>query len=199
MAPDRVFLDGEAEELILPTNTGQIGILQNHTPLITGLDIGVLLLREKSEWSAMAVMGGFALIQDNTLTLLVNEAEFGKNINYSFNRKEAKTHGEGGSIVGSELFGSIAIIDDVITAGTAVREVIDIIHAADAKPAAVLIGVNRQERGKGSLSAIQEVEQHFNIPVISIVCLDDIIDYIKQQGDENRVIAMQRYRDSYGV
>jgi ATP synthase F1 epsilon subunit len=81
MAPDRVFLDGEAEELILPTNTGQIGILQNHTPLITGLDIGVLLVREKTDWAAMALMGGFALVQDNTITILVNEAEFGKNIN----------------------------------------------------------------------------------------------------------------------
>ena len=118
---------------------------------------------------------------------------------FCYNRKEAKAHGEGGSLVGAPLEGKIAIIDDVITAGTAVREVIDIIHAANAKPAAVLIGVNRQERGKGSLSAIQEVEQNFNIPVISIVSLDDIIDYIRQQGDENRVIAMQRYRDNYGV
>ena len=80
MAPDRVFLDIEADECILPTNTGQIGILQNHTPLITGLDIGVMLLREKTEWVPMALMGGFALIQDNTITILVNEAEFGKSI-----------------------------------------------------------------------------------------------------------------------
>jgi orotate phosphoribosyltransferase len=118
---------------------------------------------------------------------------------FCYNRKEAKAHGEGGTLVGAPLEGKIAIIDDVITAGTAVREVIDIIHAADAKPAAVLIGVNRQERGKGSLSAIQEVEQTFDIPVISIVSLDDIIDYIKQQGDESRVAAMQNYRDTYGV
>jgi F-type H+-transporting ATPase subunit epsilon len=80
MAPDRVFLDVEAEELILPTNTGQIGILPNHTPLLTGLDIGVLLLREKTQWVSMAVMGGFALVQKNTITLLVNEAEVGTNI-----------------------------------------------------------------------------------------------------------------------
>jgi orotate phosphoribosyltransferase len=118
---------------------------------------------------------------------------------FCYNRKEAKAHGEGGTLVGAPLQGRIAIIDDVITAGTAVREVIDIIHAADAKPAAVLIGVNRQERGKGSLSAIQEVEQTFEIPVISIVSLDDIIDYIRQQGDESRVAAMQNYRNTYGV
>jgi len=80
MAPDRVFLDVDAEELILPTNTGQVGILQNHTPLITGLDVGIMVLREKTEWVSMALMGGFALIQDNTITVLVNEAEFGKNI-----------------------------------------------------------------------------------------------------------------------
>jgi len=80
MAPDRVFLDIEAEELILPTNTGQIGILPNHTPLLTGLDIGVMLLREKTQWVSMAVMGGFALVQKNTITLLVNEAELGTNV-----------------------------------------------------------------------------------------------------------------------
>jgi len=125
--------------------------------------------------------------------------KYQKDYPFCYNRKEAKAHGEGGSLVGAPLEGRIAIIDDVITAGTAVREVIDIIHAANAKPAAVLIGVNRQERGKGSLSAIQEVEQAFDIPVISIVCLDDIIDYIRLQGDESRVTAMQSYRDSYGV
>jgi len=80
MAPDRVFLDIEAEELILPTNTGQIGILPNHTPLLTGLDIGVMLLRDKTQWISMAVMGGFALVQKNTITLLVNEAEVGTDI-----------------------------------------------------------------------------------------------------------------------
>ncbi len=125
--------------------------------------------------------------------------KYQKDYPFCYNRKEAKAHGEGGTLVGAPLEGRIAIIDDVITAGTAVREVIDIIHAANAKPAAVLIGVNRQERGKGSLSAIQEVEQAFDIPVISIVCLDDIIDYIRYQGDESRVTTMQSYRDSYGV
>jgi orotate phosphoribosyltransferase len=125
--------------------------------------------------------------------------KYQKDYPFCYNRKEAKAHGEGGSLVGAPLEGRIAIIDDVITAGTAVREVIDIIYAANAKPAAVLIGVNRQERGKGSLSAIQEVEQAFDIPVISIVCLDDIIDYMRHQGDDSRVAAMQSYRDSYGV
>jgi len=125
--------------------------------------------------------------------------KYQKDYPFCYNRKEAKAHGEGGSLVGAPLKGRVAIIDDVITAGTAIREVIDIIHTADAKPAAVLIGVNRQERGKGSLSAIQEIEKNFDIPVISIVSLDDIIDYIRHQGDESRVTAMQSYRDSYGV
>jgi orotate phosphoribosyltransferase len=125
--------------------------------------------------------------------------QYDRDYPFCYNRKEAKSHGEGGSLVGAPLKGRIAIIDDVITAGTAVREVIEIIHAANAKPAAVLIGVNRQERGKGELSAIQEVEHAFGIPVISIVCLDDIIHYIRQQGDGSRVTAMEAYRHRYGV
>lgn len=118
---------------------------------------------------------------------------------FCYNRKEAKDHGEGGTLVGAPLKGKVLIIDDVITAGTAVREVIDIIHAAEAKPAAVLIGLNRQERGNGDKSAIQEVEELFSIPVISIVTLDDIIEYMKAQGDAANVSAMQDYRDQYGV
>jgi orotate phosphoribosyltransferase len=118
---------------------------------------------------------------------------------FCYNRKEAKDHGEGGTLVGAPLTGKVLIIDDVITAGTAVREVIDIIHAADAKPAAVLIGLNRQEKGNGEKSAIQEVEALFSIPVISIVTLDDIIQYMSDQGETANVSAMQAYRDTYGV
>jgi len=84
MAPDRVFWNATAEEIILPTNTGQMGILTNHTPLITGLDIGVMMVREeksKNEWISMALMGGFALIQENTVTILVNDAELSTSIN----------------------------------------------------------------------------------------------------------------------
>ena len=118
---------------------------------------------------------------------------------FCYNRKEAKNHGEGGTLVGAPLLGKVLIIDDVITAGTAVREVIDIIKIAKATPAAVLIGVNRQERGNGEQSAIQEVEQEFNIPVISIVNLDDIIDYMSTQGQTANVLAMKEYRRQYGV
>ena len=81
MAPDRIFWNEEAKEIILPTNTGQMGVLTNHTPLITGLDIGVMLVRTGTEWVSMALMGGFALIKENQVTILVNEAELGSNIN----------------------------------------------------------------------------------------------------------------------
>lgn len=120
---------------------------------------------------------------------------------YCFNRKEAKDHGEGGILVGAPLQGRVAIIDDVITAGTAVREVMSIVNKAGATPAAVLIGLNRQERGQGELSAIQEVEREFNIPVISIVNLNDIIDYLKTetQGQEQLIAQVQAYRQEYGV
>jgi orotate phosphoribosyltransferase len=119
---------------------------------------------------------------------------------YCFNRKEAKDHGEGGNLVGAPLQGKILIIDDVITAGTAVREVMDIIKGAGAEPAAVVIGLNRQEKGQGELSAIQEVEKDYGIPVVSIVNLDDIIAYLgEQEGQETMVAAISDYRQQYGV
>lgn len=132
-----------------------------------------------------------------TAAALANEHQ----LDYSFcyNRKEAKDHGEGGALVGAPLSGNVLIIDDVITAGTAVREVISIIVGENATPAAVLIGLDRQERGKGKLSAIGEVEQEFNIPVISIITLDHIIEYMKQQGHIENVAAMMAYRAQYGV
>ncbi|BFM13915.1 orotate phosphoribosyltransferase [Maricurvus nonylphenolicus] len=119
---------------------------------------------------------------------------------YCFNRKEAKDHGEGGNLVGAPLDGKILIIDDVITAGTAVREVMSIIEAAGAKPAAVVIGLNRQEKGKGELSAIQEVEKEYGIPVVSIVKLDDIISFLEEKGGQDEMVAAIRaYREQYGV
>ncbi len=119
---------------------------------------------------------------------------------YCYNRKEAKDHGEGGTLVGAPLQGKVLIIDDVITAGTAVREVMAIIEAAGAQPAAVVIGLNRQEKGKGELSAIQEVEQTFGIPVISIINLNHIVDYLENQaGQEEMVAKIKAYRQTYGV
>ncbi|MCE2027885.1 orotate phosphoribosyltransferase [Sessilibacter corallicola] len=134
-----------------------------------------------------------------TATALFDQHQ--RDLPYSFNRKEAKDHGEGGTIVGAPLAGRVLIVDDVITAGTAVREVMSIISEAGAKPAAVLIGLNRQERGQGSASAIEEIEQEYNIPVVSIVCLDDIIEYLIQnnQDDQGLIDRVKAYRAEFGV
>ena len=122
------------------------------------------------------------------------------NIPYSFNRKEAKAHGEGGNIVGAALDGDILIIDDVITAGTAIRESMDIIAAANAKPAGVIIALDRQEKGTGELSAIQEVEQQYTIPVLSIIKLEHLITYIEGNPEFNDYLdKVKAYRDQYGI
>jgi orotate phosphoribosyltransferase len=119
---------------------------------------------------------------------------------YAFNRKEAKGHGEGGNIVGHPLEGDILIIDDVITAGTAVRESMDIINAAGARPAGVVIALDRQERGKGERSAIQEVEADYGMSVAAIVSLADLIEFVAQRGGAARHLqAIQAYRAEYGI
>jgi orotate phosphoribosyltransferase len=118
-----------------------------------------------------------------------------RNLPYCFNRKEIKDHGEGGNIVGAPLKGRVLLIDDVISAGTAIREAVEIIQAADAELVGVVIALNRQERGQGKLSAIQEIEQQYNIPVISIVNLDDLINYLEQQPERAEdLAAIQAYR-----
>ena len=123
-----------------------------------------------------------------------------RDVPYSFNRKEAKVHGEGGNIVGSPLQGRVLIIDDVITAGTAIRESMQIIDAAGAIPAGVLIALDRQEKGRGELSAIQEVEQEFGIPVLSIIKLENLITYLEQQPDmQANLAAVRAYRKQYGI
>jgi len=119
---------------------------------------------------------------------------------YAFNRKEAKDHGEGGLIVGAELNGKVLIVDDVITAGTAIREAVDIIQAEGATTSAVLIALDRQEKGKGDLSAIQEVHRDYGIDVFSIITMVDLIEYL--QADESfggHLDAMREYRSKYGV
>lgn len=123
-----------------------------------------------------------------------------RDVPYSFNRKEAKVHGEGGNIVGSPLQGRVLIIDDVITAGTAIRESMQIIDAAGAIPAGVLIALDRQEKGRGELSAIQEVEQEFGIPVLSIIKLENLVTYLEQQPDmQANLAAVRAYREQYGI
>jgi len=123
-----------------------------------------------------------------------------RDLPYAFNRKEAKSHGEGGNIVGAPLQGRILIIDDVITAGTAIRESMDIITAHGAQPAGVVIALDRQEKGQGELSAIQEVEQDYGIPVHSIIKLEQLIQYLSSSEDHREHLDKVRaYRQRYGI
>jgi len=127
-------------------------------------------------------------------------AEIGRNLPFCFNRKEAKDHGEGGMTVGAPLRGRVLIVDDVISAGTSVRESADIIRAGGARPAGVLIALDRMERGTGDLSAVQEVRAHIGIPVISIATLDDLAAFLRARGDMARQLqSVERYRQQYGV
>jgi len=126
--------------------------------------------------------------------------QHGLDVPYCFNRKEAKSHGEGGTIVGAPLQGRVLIIDDVITAGTAIREVMAMVEQAGAKAAGVVIGVDRKERGNGQSSAIQEVEQQFEIPVVSIIDIDDILTYLEAKADMQELVEqIKEYRKEYGV
>jgi orotate phosphoribosyltransferase len=127
-------------------------------------------------------------------------AQAGRNVPWCYNRKEAKDHGEGGMLIGAPLAGRVLIIDDVITAGTSVRESVDIIRAAGAEPAGVLIALDRMERGAGDLSAVQEVERNYGIPVLSIANLADLIDYLQASPDLQRnLAAVKHYRAQYGI
>ncbi len=127
--------------------------------------------------------------------------DFNKNIPYVFNRKEKKDHGEGGQLVGSALEGKALIIDDVITAGTAIREVFDIVAPfKDAQISGVLIALDRQEKGSGDFSAIQEVEQDFNVPVVSIIKLEHLLSYLENDESLSKYAeAVSNYRDKYGI
>ena len=125
-----------------------------------------------------------------------------RDVPYVFNRKEAKDHGEGGVLVGADLQGRVLIIDDVITAGTAIREVMQIIDANGAQPGGVVIALDRQERGKGELSAIQEVERDFSMPVVSIITLEQVLQYLDEKGDadaQQHADAIRKYREQYGI
>jgi orotate phosphoribosyltransferase len=127
-------------------------------------------------------------------------AEKGHNLPFSFNRKEAKDHGEGGNIVGAALGGRVLIVDDVITAGTSVRESVELIRANGARPAGVLIALDRMERGQGDKSAVQEVRDAYGIPVVAIATLDDVMRFIAgRPALVAHEAAVQAYREQYGV
>ncbi len=119
---------------------------------------------------------------------------------YCFNRKEAKDHGEGGNLVGSALSGRVMLVDDVITAGTAIRESMSLIQAQGAQLAGVLVAIDRQERGQGELSAIQEVERDFGCQVVSIINLSDLVTYLEaSQADPAQLAAVKNYQANYGI
>ena len=125
---------------------------------------------------------------------------FGRDVPWCFNRKEPKDHGEGGLIVGSPLEGRVLVVDDVITAGTAIREVMDIVEGTGAQVAGVMVAVDRQERGTGTLSAIQEVERDFGVPVVSIIDFGQIVAYVEESGRHaEHLEAIRAYRDEFGI
>jgi len=122
-----------------------------------------------------------------------------RNVPIAFNRKEAKEHGEGGMLIGSPLDGRVLIIDDVLTAGTAVRQSLNLIKAAGAKPAGVVLALDRQERGLGAQSAVQEIQSTFGIPVIRIITLDHLIEYLAAGEDSEELQALRTHRRTWGV
>ena len=144
---------------------------------------------------------GIPLVAGTAIAL----AEQGSNVPYCYNRKEAKDHGEGGTTVGAKLQGRVLIIDDVISAGTSVRESIALIRAAGAQPCGVVIALDRMELGQtewgqSELSAAQEVQRNYDIPVISIATLDDLLGYLQAEGGRvQNLAAVQSYRNRYGV
>ena len=134
------------------------------------------------------------------VTAMAMYQDHGLDVPYAFNRKEAKDHGEGGNIVGSPLEGQVLILDDVITAGTAIREAIDIIDSADATAVGVMIALDRQEKGSGDRSAVQEINEEYGLAVASVIGMQDLIQYLAEKGDQEEMLdAMKFYRTEYGV
>lgn len=124
----------------------------------------------------------------------------GRNVPFAFNRKEAKDHGEGGTVVGAALKGRVLIVDDVISAGTSVRESVDLIRSAGAEPAGVAIALDRMERGSGEKSAVQEVGEQFGIPVVAVVTLDNLVEFLERDANrQTELQAVADYRARYGV
>jgi orotate phosphoribosyltransferase len=135
-----------------------------------------------------------------TATVIALAERYQQDVPYAFNRKEVKQHGEGGRLVGAELTGRVVVVDDVITAGTAIREVMDLIAASEAVAAGALVAIDRQEKGTTELSAIQEIERDYGVSVVSVVKLDDIIMYIEsRRGLQRELDRMKKYRDTFGV
>ena len=134
-----------------------------------------------------------------TATAVAFAVNHRRNVPLAYNRKEAKAHGEGGTLVGAPLEGRVLIVDDVLTAGTAVRESIGLIKAAGATPAGVVLALDRQERGQGRQSAVQEIQAAYKIPVIRIITLDHLVEYLAAGGDSDELAALRNHRRTWGV
>jgi len=167
-------------------------------------------LRRLGEFYASAILGaqlefdhlfgpaykGIPLVASVAIAL----AGRGRNLPYSFNRKEAKDHGEGGALIGAPLQGRVLIVDDVISAGTSVRESVNLIRASSAIPCAVAIALDRMERGAGELSAVQEVNRLYGMPVVSVASLDDLLAYLRgREAMGGNLRAVEAYRSQYGI
>ena len=145
---------------------------------------------------------GIPLVASTAIALAVQQ---GRNVPWAFNRKEAKDHGEGGQIVGTPLSGKVVMVDDVITAGTAIRESVELIRRAGAEPVGVLLAVDRQERGQGERSAVQEVEAEFGLRCVSLLTLTDLIDILADPNASRpalpaeQLAALREYRARYGI
>jgi orotate phosphoribosyltransferase len=165
---------------------GHLGTLYAKTLLDSGLPFDMLF---------GPAYKGIPLVTSTAVAL----AGLGRDLPYAYNRKEAKDHGEGGLLVGARLSGRVVIVDDVMTAGTAVRESLDLIAAAGAEPSAILIALDRQERGKEGQSAVQEMQAR-GLKVISIVTLADLVQYLRQRGSHADILtSIEAYRGQYGV
>jgi orotate phosphoribosyltransferase len=134
-----------------------------------------------------------------TATAVAFAVHHRRNVPLAYNRKEAKSHGEGGTLVGAPLEGRVLIVDDVLTAGTAVRESLSLIKSAGATPAGVVLALDRQERGQGRQSAVQEIQAAYKIPVIRIITLDHLVEYLAAGGDSDELEALRNHRRTWGV
>jgi orotate phosphoribosyltransferase len=172
-------------------NTGRaiaaLGRHYAHAAVLSGLEFNMLF---------GPAYKGIPLVTATAAALAEHEH---RDLPFAFNRKEAKEHGEGGTIVGAPLAGRVLIVDDVITAGTAIRESVAIIRAHGARPAGVLIALDREERGQGERSAVQEVQETFGLPVVSVLRLRDLLAHLEAAGEAAMLDSVRAYRDRYGV
>jgi orotate phosphoribosyltransferase len=140
---------------------------------------------------------GIPLVSATAVSL---HADYDQDVPYVFNRKEAKDHGEGGDLVGAPLQGKVVIVDDVITAGTAIREVMSLLSGSAATAVAVVVAIDREERGNGNLSAIQEVSAEFGVKGVSVVKLSDIVSFLDASGDQAEMLMkIKSYQETYGI